>query len=71
MGPKAVWPVAENLDRTGIRSPDRPAYSESLHRLRYPGPHHHICAMTRMVVKFSLALFVNVLHQQLNLRSTQ
>ena len=24
---------------TGIRSPDRPARSESLYRLRYPGPH--------------------------------
>jgi hypothetical protein len=24
---------------TGIRSPDRPARSESLYRLRYPGPY--------------------------------
>ena len=24
---------------TGIRSPDRPARSQSLYRLRYPGPH--------------------------------
>ena len=28
---------AENLIPTGIRSPDRPARSESLYRLRYPG----------------------------------
>ena len=40
---KAVWvagPVstgAENLASTGIRSPDRPARSESLYWLRYPG----------------------------------
>jgi len=33
-----AWTVAENIVRTGIRSPDRPALSESLHRLRYPGP---------------------------------
>jgi len=29
---------AENLAPTGIRSPDRPARSESLYRLSYPGP---------------------------------
>ena len=37
LGP--VWTGAENLVPTGIRSPDRPARSESLYRLRYPGPH--------------------------------
>jgi hypothetical protein len=26
---------------TGIRFPDRPARSESLYRLRYPGPHKY------------------------------
>ena len=31
-----VWTGAENLDPTGIRSPDRPVRSESLYRLRYP-----------------------------------
>ena len=30
--------VRKNLAPTGIRSPDRPARSESLYRLRYPGP---------------------------------
>jgi hypothetical protein len=29
---------AKNLAATGIRSPDRPARSESLYRLNYPGP---------------------------------
>ena len=33
-----VWTGAENLAPTGIRSPDRPARSESLHRLSYSGP---------------------------------
>ena len=30
---------AENLAHNGIRSPDPPARSELLFRLRYPGPH--------------------------------
>ena len=46
-------PDAENLAPTGIRSPDRPAPSESLYGLRYPGPnvkaggeynHHRACS---------------------------
>jgi hypothetical protein len=28
----------ENLAPTGIRSPDRASHSQSLYRLRYPGP---------------------------------
>ena len=36
--PRPVWTAAEKLAPTGIRSPDRPARSESLYRLRYPGP---------------------------------
>ena len=36
--PGPVWIGAENLVPTGIRSPDLPARSESLYRLRYPGP---------------------------------
>ena len=35
--PGPVWTGAENLDPTGIQSPDRPARSESLYRLSYPG----------------------------------
>ena len=31
-----VWTSAENLAPTGIRSPDCPAGSQSLHRLSYP-----------------------------------
>ena len=36
--PGPVWTGAENLFPTGIRLPDRPARSESLYRLSYPGP---------------------------------
>jgi len=35
--PGPVWTGAENLASTGILFPDRPARSESLYRLRYPG----------------------------------
>ena len=34
--PGSVWTGAENFAPTGIRSPDRPALSRSLYRLRYP-----------------------------------
>ena len=34
--PGTVWTGAENLALTWIRSPDRPARSQSLYRLRYP-----------------------------------
>jgi len=33
--PEPVWTGAENRATTGIQSPDRPAGSESLYRLRY------------------------------------
>ena len=38
MDPEPIWTGAENLSPTGIRSPDRPARSESLYRLSYPSP---------------------------------
>jgi hypothetical protein len=36
--PRPVWAVVEKLVPTGIRSPNRPARSEALYRLSYPGP---------------------------------
>ena len=38
--PEAVRTAAENLASTGIRSPDRPARSDSLYLLSYPGPNY-------------------------------
>ena len=38
--PGPVWTGVENLAPTGIRSPDRPARSQSLYRLSYPA---HTC----------------------------
>jgi hypothetical protein len=39
--PVPVWTGAKNLDPFGIRSPDRPARSELLYRLRYSGPNRN------------------------------
>ena len=36
--PGPVWTGAENLASTWFRSPNRPARSESLYLLSYPGP---------------------------------
>ena len=44
--PGPVWTGAENLARTGIRSPDRPAHSQSLNRLCYPA--HLFAVMTEI-----------------------
>ena len=38
----SVWTDAENLTSTRIRFPDRPAPSESLYRLSYPGPQNYL-----------------------------
>ena len=46
VGPRASWKGTENFASTGIRSLDRPAPSESLYRLRYPGARygdHGVC----------------------------
>ena len=52
--PGPVWTGAENLAPTGIRSPDRPARSQSLNRLRYPA---HNCIY---IVQFILDNIVDV-----------
>jgi hypothetical protein len=40
--PGPVWTGAENIASTGIRPPDRPDRSESLHRLSYTGPCQYV-----------------------------
>jgi hypothetical protein len=54
--PRPVWRCAENLASTGIRSPDRPASSESLYRLSYPGPRFH------MFEKFNHVILTSSMH---------
>jgi hypothetical protein len=43
--PGPVWTCTKNLAPTEIRSPDRPARSESLYRLSNPGPEYNINIM--------------------------
>jgi hypothetical protein len=42
--PQPVWTGEENLPLTGVRSPDRPARSKSLYRLKCSGPVKEIYA---------------------------
>jgi hypothetical protein len=57
--PGSVWTGAVNLASTGIRSPDRPARSESLYRLSYPGPHSiSVTESVQKVEHTSLLLFL-------------
>jgi hypothetical protein len=65
--PGSVWMCAKNLSPTGIRSPDRPARSESLYRLSYPVPYTtrvtwifrntwHLFRLSRLCVLVSVLL---------------
>jgi len=49
--PGPIWTGAENLASTGIRSPDRPAHSESLYRVRHPDPRTAIIRYTTRLVE--------------------
>ena len=49
--PVLVWTGAENLALTGIRSPDRPARSQSLYRLSYRGSLEERRVTVRLVLK--------------------
>ena len=40
--PRPIWTAVENLAPIGTRSPDRPASSQSIYRLRHPGPPRHV-----------------------------
>jgi hypothetical protein len=55
--PRPVWTGAENFASTGIRSTDRPARSESLHRLSYPNPHTHT-VRCRMSQKYIILYYI-------------
>jgi hypothetical protein len=63
-----VWTCAKNVAPTGIRSPDRPARSQSLYRLSYPAPRYYIlsvkCADVWKVCSF-LKLTITYVFQQL------
>jgi hypothetical protein len=44
--PMTVWTGAEYFAFTGIRTPNRPASSEPLYRIRHPGSHSEILYMS-------------------------
>jgi hypothetical protein len=46
--PGPIWTGTENFASTGIRFPDHPVRSESLYRLRYPGP-KHMCSLGHVI----------------------
>jgi hypothetical protein len=46
--PGPVWTGAENLTPTEIRSPARPSRSQSLYRLRCPGP-QDLCSSSEII----------------------
>jgi hypothetical protein len=52
LAPRAVWAGTKILASTGFRSPDRPAHSESLYRLSYPGPHEKLVRQIMTFVYF-------------------
>jgi len=56
--PGPVWTGAENLTPTRIRSPDRPARSQSLYQLHYPAQksrsHLQILGVRRVTGKFPI-----------------
>jgi hypothetical protein len=45
--PGPVWTCAKNLAPNGIRSPDRPARSQSLYRLNYPA---HFISLYKILI---------------------
>ena len=47
--PGSVWKGAENFAPTGIEYPERPARSESLHRLSYPSPRYDVMSQKKQV----------------------
>jgi hypothetical protein len=53
-----VWTGAENLDPTGIRSPDRPVRRQSLYRLRYPELPSTVSTLYRCVAVPCISNFV-------------
>ena len=59
MGPRAGLDRCGKYRPTGIRSPDRPARSASLYRLRYPGPRYmvrYLCVCVCVCIRKGLQL---------------
>jgi hypothetical protein len=66
--PGTVWTGAENLAPIGIRSPDRPARSQSLYRLRYPVHIEYLWSLNIMTYSYVVPVYSGrrVLHILIN-----
>jgi hypothetical protein len=66
--PGPVWTGAENLAPTRIRSPDRPARSQSIYRLSYPAHSvivntlHKMMMMTMMIIILIIIIIINKIY---------
>jgi len=56
---RPVWTGAENLTPIGIRSSDRPARSQSLHRMSYRA-HNHIGILINIHISGNNVLILNM-----------
>jgi len=59
VAPGPAWTGAENLAPTGIRSPVRPARSQTLYRLSYPA--HKVLIPRLKMIKFILTYLLTYL----------
>ena len=58
--PGPVWTGVENLASTEVRSPDRPARSQSLYRLRYPA--HKLMMMMMMMMIIIIIIIIIIIN---------
>jgi hypothetical protein len=59
VGPGAGLDGCGKSRPTGIRSPDLPARSESLYRLRYPGSHIYVC-MVCVYIYMCICIYIYI-----------
>jgi hypothetical protein len=59
--PQPVWTSAENISPTGVRTPIRPARSDFLYRLRYPGPRFSTRILYSLNIKGTIRLYLTLL----------
>ena len=76
--PGPVWKDGENHTPTGTRSPDRPAHSESLYWLSYPGPLvkyarkyiiDHVQVSVAFAINISVLILTYTIWQSVNILS--
>jgi hypothetical protein len=61
--PGPIWTGAEHITPTGIRSPDRPARSQSLYRLSYPGLCIHCHRGKTVIITYSECVLLDLVIQ--------